>query len=177
MKKIILFSFCITLFISCVSGKSFQSFFNEHKRDVGVTAFQVPNFMRALLTNISPEITSLFGNVKDFKFITFNEITALKQQTLIKEIDLVTANNFTDILSTNTKEKTKIISVKEIGDVVTHAIIFNSTLTKTSVIYLKGNFDPNKLKQLSETNQFENLSDKLIQNYQPKSITPGFNPN
>ena len=111
MKKIILFSFCITLFIACGSGKSFQSFFNDHKRDVGVTAFQVPNFMRVLLTNISPEITSLFGNVKDFKFITFNEITALKQQTLIKEIDLVTANNFTDILSTNTKEKTKIISI------------------------------------------------------------------
>ncbi|KGL58716.1 DUF4252 domain-containing protein [Polaribacter sp. Hel1_85] len=177
MKKLFIISFSILFFISCGSGKSFQSFFNDHKRDLGVTAFQVPNFMRALLTNISPEINNLFGNVKDFKFITFNDITTVKQNTLIQEMDLVTTNNFTDILRTNTVEKTKIVSVKEDGDVVTQAIIFNSTLAKTSVIYLKGRFDPNKLKQLSETDQFENLSNKLIQNYQPKAITPGFNPN
>ncbi|MCL7753805.1 DUF4252 domain-containing protein [Polaribacter sp. Z022] len=174
-KHIVILS--LIFLISCGSGKSFQSFFNDHKRDLGVTAFQVPNFMRALLTNISPEINNLFGNVKDFKFITFNDISTTKQNTLIEEMDLVTANNFTDILRTNTVDKTKIISVKENGDVVTQAIIFNSTLAKTSVIYLKGNFDPNKIKQLSETNQFEDLSNKLLQNYQPKSITPGFNPN
>ena len=177
MKKITILLFSLLMLLSCGSGKSFQSFFNDHKRDLGVTAFQVPNFMRALLTNISPEINNLFGNVKDFKFITFTDITAFKQQTLIQEMDLMTNNSFTDILSTNTVEKTKIISVKEDGDVVTQAIIFNSTLAKTSVIYLKGRFDPNKLKQLSETNQFENLSNSLIQNYQPKAITPGFNPN
>lgn len=177
MKKITILLFSLFLLLSCGSGKSFQSFFNDHKRDLGVTAFQVPNFMRALLTGISPEINSLFGNVKDFKFITFTDISALKQQTLIQEMNLMTNNNFTDILSTNTVGKTKIISVKEDGDVVTQAIIFNSTLAKTSVFYLKGRFDPNKLKQLSETNQFENLSSKLIQNYQPKAITPGFNPN
>ena len=92
-------------------------------------------------------------------------------------MNLVTTNNFTDILRTNEVEKTKIISVKEDGEVVTQAIIFNSTLAKTSVFYLKGRFDPNQLKQLSEKNQFENLSDKLIQNYQTSPKTPGFNPN
>ena len=177
MKKITILVFSLLLLLSCGSNKSFQSFFNDHKRDLGVTAFQVPNFMRTILTSISPEINSLFGNVRDFKFITFTDISVLKKQTLIQEMDLMTTNNFTDILSTNTIEKTKIISVKEDGDVVTQAIIFNATLAKTSVIYLKGRFDPNKLKQLSETNQFENLSNKLIQNYQPKAITPGFNPN
>lgn len=181
MKKVILFSFAITiLFSSCRSTKSFQSFFNTHKKDIGATAFQVPNFMRSLLTNISPEINSLFGNVKDFKFITFNRISIIKQQQLINEMNLVTDNNFTDMLRSNQPDKTKIVSVKEDGDVVTQAIIFNSTLAKTSVFYLKGRFDPNQLKQLSEGNQFDNLSNKLIQNYQitPKtSKTPGFNPN
>lgn len=174
MKKIVV---VISLLIccSCGSTKSFQSFFNDHKRDLGVTAFQVPNFMRSLLTNISPEINNLFGNVKDFKFITFTDITSLKQNNLVSEMNMITSN-FTDVLRTNTVEKTKIISVKEAGNVVTQAIIFNSTLAKTSVIYLKGNLDPNKLKQLSETNQFENLSNKLIQNYQSKPTTPGFNP-
>ncbi|MFK8059412.1 MAG: DUF4252 domain-containing protein [Polaribacter sp.] len=176
MKKIIILLVTCILF-SCGSSKSFQSFFNDHKRDLGVTAFQVPNFMRALLTNISPEINGLFGNVRDFKFITFKDISKVKQQTLIQEMDLVTANKFTDILRTNSVEKTKIISVKEKGAIVTQAIIFNSTLAKTSVIYLKGNFDPNQLKKLSETNQFEDLSNKLIQNYNTTPKTPGFNPN
>lgn len=163
--------------ISCGSGKSFQSFFSDHKRDLGVTAFQVPNFMRALVQNISPEINDLFGNVSDFKFITFNAISKEKQSSLISEMNLVTGYNFTDILRKNTRERTKIVSVKEDGNVVTQAIIFNSTLSKTTAIYLKGRFNPNRIKELSETNQFESLSSKLIQNYQKTPITPGFNPN
>lgn len=165
------------LLLSCGSGKSFQSFFNDHKRDIGVTAFQVPNFMRALIQNLSPDINDLFGNVRDFKFITFDDISKEKQNSIISELNLITENNFTDILRKNTEEKTKIVSVKEDGNVVTQAIIFNSTLSKTSVFYLKGRFDPNRIQELSETNQFEKLSSKLIQNYQNTSITPGFNPN
>jgi hypothetical protein len=177
MKKIITFIFALLLLFSCGSSKSFQNFFNDHKSDLGVTAFQVPNFMRALLRNISPEINNLFGNVRDLKIITFNDISTQKRNSLISEMDLVTTNKFTDILRTNEVDKTKIISVIEDGDTVTQAIIFNSTLAKTSVFYLKGRFDPNKLKHLSETNQFENLSNKLIQNYQTTPLTPGFNPN
>ena len=59
-------------------------------------------------------------------------------------------------------------------DVVKQAIIFNSTLNKTSVFYLKGRFDPNQIRKLSETNQFENLSSKLLQQY--SMPTPGINP-
>jgi len=111
----------------------------------------------------------------DFKFIIFNQISKAKQTELINEMSLVTANNFTDVLRKNTLEKTKILSVKENGDVVTQAIIFNSTLAKTSVFYLKGRFDPNRIKELSETNQFENLSSTLLQNYQTSPSTPGIN--
>ena len=173
MKKIVTISLFLLILISCGSGKTFQSFFNNHKNDIGATAFQVPNFMRTLLSNISPEINSLFNNVRDFKFITFNEISKAKQTELINEMNLVTTNNFTDVLRKNTLEKTKILSVKEDGDVVTQAIIFNSTLEKTSVFYLKGRFDPNRIKELSESNQFENLSSKLLQNYQKTPLNQG----
>jgi hypothetical protein len=177
MKKLSLSFAFLLLISSCGSGKSFNSFFNDHKRDLGATAFQVPNFMMTLVKNISPEIDELFGNVNDFKFITFSEISREKQNQIISEMNLVTDNNFTDILRTNAVEKTKIVSVKEAGDVVTQAIIFNSTLSETSVFYLKGRFDPNRIRELSESNQFENLSEKLIQNYQSKPKTPSFNPN
>ena len=141
---------------------------------MGVTAFQVPNFMMSLAKNISPEINNLLGNVNDFKFITFGEVSQAKQAQIIQDINAVTANNFTDILRSNQLEKTKIVSVKEKGDFVSQAIIFNSTKEKTTVFYLKGNFDPNRIKTLSETNQFEKLSSKLSQNYQFSLKTPGF---
>lgn len=176
MKKPITILSILLLFTSCGSTKSFQSFFNEHKNDVGVTAFQVPNFMKALLGSISPEMGGIFNNIQDLKFITFNNISAEKQSQLIQSMNAVTANKYTDILRQNKPEKTKIVSVIEDGDVVKKAIIFNSTLAKTSVFYLKGRFDPNKLKSLSETNQFDDLSGKLLQQYQ-SPVTPGFNPN
>lgn len=174
MKKITFLATTLLFLISCGSGKSFRSFFNNYKNDMGVTAFQVPNFMMSLAKNISPEINNLLGNVNDFKFITFGEVSQAKQAQIIQDINAVTANNFTDILRSNQLEKTKIVSVKEKGDVVSQAIIFNSTKEKTTVFYLKGNFDPNRIKTLSETNQFEKLSSKLTQNYQFSPKTPGF---
>lgn len=177
MRKILVKILFFTVIISCSSSKSFQSFFNDHKNDIGITAFQVPNFLKALLGSLSPEMGGVLNNIQDFKFMTFNKISETKKAQLISEINLVTANNYTDMLRVNIPKKTKILSVVEAGDVVKKAIIFNSSTEKTSVFYLKGNFDPNKLRQISETNQFENLSNKLIQQYQSPNLVPGFNPN
>lgn len=176
MKKTTIIVLALSLLFSCGSSKSFQSFFNDHKNDVGVTAFQVPNFMKALLGSLSPEMGGVFNNIQDFKFMTFGEISEAKKTQLISEMNLVTANNYTDMLRVNKPEKTKILSVVEAGDVVKKAIIFNSSTQKTSVFYLKGNFDPNKLRQISETDQFDDLSNKLIQQYQTPKLVPGFNP-
>lgn len=170
MKKNIIIIFGITLFFSCGSGKSFQSFYNNHKNDVGVTAFQVPNFMKTLLGTISPQMGGLFNNIQDFKLISFNEIDNLKQAELITQMNAITTNNYKDVFRQNKPEKTKILSVIEDGDVVKQAIIFNSTLAKTSIFYLKGSFDPNKLKEISETEQFDELAGKLLQQYQNTSL-------
>lgn len=176
MKKYLLFLICIA-FLSCGSNRSFQSFYNQHKNDVGVTAFQVPNFMRSLLGSISSETGGLFNNIQDFKFITFNEIDKLKQTELITQMNAVTTNSYKDVFRQNKPEKTKILSVIEDGDVVKKAIIFNSSLDKTTVFYLKGSFDPNKLRKFSETEQFDNLAEKLIQEYQNPTLQQPITPN
>lgn len=131
--------------------------------------------MRTLLGSISPEMGGVFNKIQDFKFITFSKISKQKQTELIQQMNTVTTNKYTDILHKNNVNATKILSVIEDGTVVKQAIIFNSTLAKTSVFYLKGSFDPNNLKKLSKTNQFENLSGKLLQHYQMPS-NRGFNP-
>lgn len=170
----------IALFIaSCASTKSFQNFFNEHKSDQGVTAFQVPNFMKAILSNISPE-QNMFDNLSDFKFITFNNSTPKYQKGLIDEMNVVASNKFTDMYRKNTVENTKIISVREFGNIVTEAIVFDSKPAKTTVFYLKGKFDPEKIKRFSDENTFNKFSESLEQEYQMNlnpSLNPSFNPN
>ncbi len=179
MKKLITCLFILALLSSCGSSKSFQSFFNEHKADMGVTAFQVPNFMKAILANISPK-QNMFDNLTDFKFITFNNTTPTYQQNLITEMNVVANNSYTDMFRKNTVENTKIISVKEFGNVVTEAVVFDSKPAKTTVFYIKGQFDPDKIKAFSDDATFDDFSKKLQEEYQMNintTINPSFNPN
>ncbi len=175
MKSKLICSIIVLFIISCGSSKSFQSFFNDHKSDLGVTAFQVPNFMKAILSNISPE-QNMFDNLSDFKFITFNNSSTQYQKGLIDEMNIVASNKFTDMYRKNTIENTKIISVKEFGNVITEAIVFDSKPEKTTVFYLKGQFDPDKIRTFSDDNTFDNFSEKLQLEYQ-MNLNPSFNPN
>lgn len=173
MKKIILVLSLSFLFFSC--GSSFQGFYNNHKADLGTTSFQVPNFMKALLSNISPEVQSVVGNISDFKYITFNNLDNARRQSLIQEMNAVTNSGYIDVFRKNEINHTRIISVKEFGVVVTDAIIFNSNDTETTAYYLQGNFDPEKIKSFADEDTFNNFSSSFMQSYQ-SNINPSFNP-
>lgn len=172
MKKIILAISLSFLMVSC--GSSFQSFYNNHKADMGTTSFQVPNFMKAVLSNISPDVKNAIGNISDFKYIKFENIDAIKRKNLIAEMNAVTNTGFTDVFRKNEINKTRIISVIEFGVVVTDAIIFNSTETETTAYYLQGNFDPDKIKSFADEDAFNTFSNDLIQNYNT-NLNPSFN--
>jgi len=161
------------LLVSC--GSSFQSFYNNHKADMGTTSFQVPNFMKALLGNISPEIKHAIGNISDFKYIKFEKVNTFKRQSLITEMNAVTNSGFTDVFRKNKIDNTRIISVIEVGAVVTDAIIFNSSETETTAYYLQGQFDPDKIKSFADKDLFNAFSTDLIGHYN-KNINPSLNP-
>ena len=173
MKKLILVLSLPFLLLSC--GSNFQSFYNNHKADIGATSFQVPNFMKAVLSNISPEVKSVIGNISDFKYIKLENINAVKRQSIIAEMNQITNTGFTDMFRKNELLNTRIISVREAGVVVTDAIIFNSNKTQTTAFYLKGNFDPEKIKSFADEDAFNKFSTELIQAYQ-LNINPSFNP-
>ncbi len=173
MKKIVLVVSLSFLLFSC--GSSFQSFYNNHKADMGTTSFQVPNFMKAVLSNISPEVKHAIGNISDFKYIKFENVDALKRQNLIAEMSAVTNSGFTDVFRKNEVDNTRIISVRELGIVVTDAIIFNSTETETTAYYLQGNFDPDKIKSFADEDTFNTFSTDLMQSYNT-NLNPSFNP-
>jgi hypothetical protein len=161
------------LLVSCSS--SFQSFYNNHKADMGTTSFQVPNFMKAVLSNISPEVKHAIGNISDFKYIKFEKVDALKRQNLIAEMSAVTNSGYTDVFRKNEIDNTRIISVRELGAVVTDAIIFNSNETETTAFYLQGNFDPEKIKMFANEDTFNTFSNDLMQSYNT-NLNPSFNP-
>jgi len=142
---------------------------------MGTTSFQVPNFMKAILNNISPEVKHAIGNISDFKYIKFENIDALKRQKLIAEMSAVTNSGFTDVFRKNDIDMTRMISVIELGTVVTDAIIFKSTETETTAYYLQGNFDPEKIKSFTDEETFNVFSNDLMQNYNT-NLTPSFNP-
>ena len=122
----------------------------------------------------------MFDNLTDFKFITFDKISSQNQKNLVTEMNVVASNRYTDMFRRNTIENTKIISVKELGNVVTEAIVFDSKLEKTTIFYIKGQFDPNKIKAFSDDATFDDFSKNLQQQYQLNLnplFTPPLNPN
>ncbi|MBT8303213.1 MAG: hypothetical protein KJP09_01995, partial [Bacteroidia bacterium] len=83
---------------------------------------------------------------------------------------------FIDMFRKNEIAQTRIISVKELGVVLTDVILFNSRGSEISAFYLKGRFDPEKIKALSDEDTFDSFTTSLVQSYQT-SLNPSFNPN
>jgi len=172
-QKLILLSLCFFM-LNC--GNSFQSFYNKHKNDVGATSFQVPNFMKALLSSASPEVSSVFGNITDLKYIKLENVAKDKRFTLVEELNSVTNSGYKDMFRKNETLATRIISVKELGVVLTDVILFNSNETQTTAFYLEGKFDPEKIKTLSDPEKFDDITGQLLNVYQ-SNLNPSFNPN
>ena len=170
MKKLAVILFSLLL-MSCGSG-SFQHFFNNHKADIGATSFQVPNFMRALLSAMSPEAKKVVDNITDFKYIQFEGISEMRRQTLIREMNDVTTGRYTDMFRKNEVNNVRLISVKEKGTAVTDVVIFYSSPSSTQAFYLRGLFDPNQLRKFSDKDQFSELTKELIDSYQSQISTP-----
>ncbi|AUC82205.1 DUF4252 domain-containing protein [Lacinutrix sp. Bg11-31] len=179
MKKIVLIFSVFLLLFSCGSA-SFQGFYNNHKTDLGATSFQVPNVMKALLSSVSPETKSVIGNLQDVKYIKLNSVSSFRRQQIITEINAVTSAGYLDMFRDNQVNNTRIISVKENGNVLTDVILFNCDEKEATAFYLQGRFDPDKIKTLSEVKNFDALSLDLLQSYKSNmspSLNPSFNPN
>lgn len=163
MKKILLISGLFIFLVSCRS--SFNSFYNNHKTDIGATSFQVPKLMKPLIGSISHEVGQAIGHISDFKFIKFENIDDLKRQALINEMNAVTKRKYVDVFRKNKIENTQIIAVKEKGTAVTDIVIFNSNEKVTITFYLKGLFDAAKIRRLAEEKGFDSLTNSLLQSY------------
>lgn len=145
-------------FLACSSSQSFNAFYNRHKTDTNVSSFQVPSYLRSILKNTSPEMNDLVKNVKDFKTISFRDCSALQNEQINNEINFIT-KNFKDVVRNNSEEGNTLISVKEKGDVIKEVIIHKSTNNNHKILFLKGNFNPERIEQLASDNELENIGE------------------
>lgn len=164
MKKI-LFLLVMVLVFSCGSYNSIDGFYNAHKNDDQVTAVRVPRFMLSLLGNISPEMKSLIGNTKDLRYMQFPSATPERTRYLNQQMNGITGNSFLEVYRKNDNLKRNVVSIREKRDVVKEILIYNNNTALGSFLYFKGNFDPVKVREMANNEEFRELGDGLINQY------------
>jgi len=132
--------------------------------------------MKAMLGLMNPEAKNIVGNLSDLKYIKLTDVPESRRSGIIEEMNSVTSSGFIDMFRKNEITQTRIISVKELGVVLTDVILFNSKGSEVSAFYMKGRFDPEKIKTLSDEDTFNSFTNSLIQSYQA-DLNPSFNPN
>ena len=165
MIKRTLFLIGLIFVSSCGSYNSIDTFYNAHKNDNQVTAIRVPRFMLSLLGNISPEMQSLIGNTKDLRYMQFPSATPERTQFLNKEMNGITGSSFIEVFRKNDNLKRNVVSIREKKDVVKEILIYNNNTASGSFLYFNGNFDPVKVRELANNEEFRELGDGLINQY------------
>jgi predicted SnoaL-like aldol condensation-catalyzing enzyme len=143
--------------ISCSGTAKFNQFYGQHKNDNNVKSFQVPRYLKSLVKNISPELNSVFKNVSDFKTISFTNSTPQQDKQITDGVNNIT-RNYTDVIRNNNSDKKTLVSVKEKGDFIKEVLIHTHENNNHKIIFLKGNFDPDRIKSLIDDHELEELN-------------------
>ncbi len=164
----------LVLVSSCGTHNSIDTFYNAHKDDDQVTAVRVPRFMLSLLSNISPEMQSLIGNTKDLRYMQFPSVTAERTRFLNKQMNGITGSSFIEVYRKNDELKRNVVSIREKKDAVKEILIYNNNALQGSFLYFNGNFDPVKVREMANNEEFRDLGDGLIKQF--NMGTPKINP-
>lgn len=137
------------LFSACATFNTMDAFYNKHKNDPNVSSFQVPSYLKGLMRNVSPELNDLLKNVKDFRQISFNDCSPAQSAEINQEINAIT-QNYKDVVRKNEDFKQTLVAVKEKGEVLKEVVIHTVNNNNHNILFLKGNFDPERIQRLAE---------------------------
>jgi hypothetical protein len=165
--------FLLLLFTACGSFNSIDSFYEAHKNDSQVTAIRVPQFMLAMVGQISPEMKAMVGTTKDLRYMQFPSVSESQSQFLNNQMNVFSAGNFIEVFRKNDELKRNIVAIREKKNVVKEIIIYNNDNIKGSFLYFNGNFDPEQVRQMAKNNEFQDFSNGLLPqlNLQSPGIT------
>ena len=155
----------IILATSCGSYNSIDNFYNAHKNDDQVMAIRVPRVMLSLVSGISPEMNALVGSTKDLRYMQFPSATPAKTRFLNTQMNSITGNSFIEVFRKNDELKRNVVAIRERRNAVKEILIYNNNSINGSFLYFNGDFDPVKVREMAKNNEFEKLSDGLIQQF------------
>jgi len=173
MIKRMLFIISLVIVSSCGSYNSIDSFYNAHKNDNQVTAVRVPRFMLSLISNISPEMKALVGNTKDLRYMQFPSATPARTEFLNQQMNGITGNSFIEVFRKNDDLKRNVISIREKKDAVKEILIYNNNAINGSFLYFNGNFDPAKVREMVQKEEFQKLGNGLVNQFNNSTTTSG----
>lgn len=160
---------------SCGSYNSIDTFYNAHKNDNQVTAVRVPQFMLTLISGISPEMKSLVGNTKDLRYMRFPSATPSRTDYLNQQMNGITGSSFIEVYRKNDNLKRNVVSIREKRNTVKEILIYNNDNQSGSFLYFNGNFDPVKVREMAQNEEFGDLGIDLMNQFNSGSgttITP-----
>ena len=155
MFKKFLFIGSLVLLSACSTYNSIDTFYNAHKEDDQVTAIRVQRFMLSMISNLSPEMKALVGNTKDLRYMQFPSPTPDRTQFLNQQMNGITGNSFIEVYRKNDNLKRNIVSIREKRDAVKEILIYNNNNVSGSFLYFNGNFDPVKVRQMAQNEEFQ----------------------
>ena len=170
MKKLLTVLSLLVL-ASCGSYNSFQGFYNQHKNDANVTAISVPQFMLSLLRNSSPEMKGFMSNVRSITYMQLRPNSAQESSQIASQINNLTTAKFVEVFRNNADPVRTLVSVREARDVVKEIMIYKTAPNQSTVFYMNGNFDPNRVRSYAKNGDFDQLTNSLMQHYQIENST------
>lgn len=168
IKKILSLSL-ILLLSACGGYNSMDTFYNAHKNDNQVTAIRVPQFMLAMVSEISPEMKALVGNTKDLRYMQFPSTTPTKSQYLNSQMNGITGNSFIEVFRKNDELKRNVVSIREKKNSVKEILIYNNENQSGSFLYFNGDFDPVKVREMAKNEQFTKFGEHIINQFGAKN--------
>ena len=165
MKNILSLCLLGLLLYGCGSSRSIDAFYDQHKEDDQVLAFRVPPVMFAMVKGLSPEMENLFGSTRDLRYIRLPADSGRGIQALNNQVSTLTAGSFIEIFRKNEGPKRNVVAIRERGNSVRDIMVFNNNELHGSLLYIKGNFDPEKVRSMARDEDFTDLQEKLVQGF------------
>lgn len=164
----------IVLLITACSGyNAIGGFYEKHKNDNQVIAVRVPQFMFSLVSETSPEMKSVVGNIRDLRYMQFPSATEAQSRFLNNQMKTFTSNAFMEVFRRNDASKRNVVALREKRNVVKEILIYNNNNLNGSFLYFSGNFDPVSVRKLAKNNEFQKFTDGLLPQFNLQ--TPSIN--
>lgn len=128
--------------------------------------------MLSFLAGVSPEMERLVGNTKDMRYMRFSGISPQRSTYLNRQMSTITGNSFVEVFRKNDELKRNVISIREKRNTVREILVYTNNNFEASFLYINGEFDPAKIREMADNESFGKIQDNLFNKYSPGIIPP-----